>query len=107
VYFKASLGKSAIYFLTASLDDVAQQVPSIPRPPGPRPLQLSKPSCTPVPIERVSVLLGHSGIMVTEKHYSSWVRARQEQLEAGVRRAWASEISRRVKGDVSARFEVQ
>ena len=37
-----------------------------------------------VPMERVSVLLGHSSIKVTEKHYSPWVRARQEQLEADV-----------------------
>ena len=43
-----------------------------------------------VPIERVSVLLGHSSIKVTEKHYSPRVRARQDQLEleADVRRTW-------------------
>ena len=41
-----------------------------------------------IPMERVSVLLGHSSIKVTEKHYSPWVRARQEQLEADVRRTW-------------------
>ena len=41
-----------------------------------------------VPMERVSVLLGHRSIKVTEKHYSPWVRARQEQLEADVRRSW-------------------
>ena len=41
-----------------------------------------------VPMERVSVLLGHSSIKVTEKHYSPWVAARQEQLEADVRRTW-------------------
>lgn len=41
-----------------------------------------------VPMERVSVLLGHSSIKVTEKHYSPWVRKRQEQLEADVRRTW-------------------
>jgi integrase len=39
-----------------------------------------------VPMDRVSVLLGHSSIKVTEKHYSPWVRARQEQLEADVGR---------------------
>ena len=39
-------------------------------------------------MDRVSVLLGHSSIKVTEKHYSPWVRARQEQLEADVRRTW-------------------
>ena len=42
-----------------------------------------------VPLERVSVLLGHSSIKVTEKHYSPWVRARQEQLEADLERSWA------------------
>lgn len=42
-----------------------------------------------VPIERVSVLLGHQSIKVTEKHYNPWVRARQEQLEADVERAWS------------------
>ncbi len=46
-----------------------------------------------VPIERVSVLLGHASTRITEKHYSAWVRARQEQLEADVRRSWAEESS--------------
>ena len=41
-----------------------------------------------VPIERVSVLLGHSSVRITEKHYNPWVRSRQEQLEADVRSAW-------------------
>ncbi len=41
-----------------------------------------------VPMDRVSVILGHLSIKVTEKHYSPWVRARQEQLEADVRRTW-------------------
>ena len=44
-----------------------------------------------VPMERVSVVLGHSSIKVTEKHYSPWVPARQEQLEADVRRTWDSD----------------
>ncbi|OLC97693.1 MAG: hypothetical protein DMG35_15875 [Acidobacteria bacterium] len=44
-----------------------------------------------VPIERVSVLLGHQSVRITEKHYSPWVRSRQEQLEADVRNAWASD----------------
>jgi len=42
-----------------------------------------------VPIERVSVLLGHQSVRVTEKHYNPWVRSRQEQLEADVARTWA------------------
>jgi integrase len=41
-----------------------------------------------VPMDRVSMLLGHSSIKVTEKKYSPWVRTPQEQLEAVVRRAW-------------------
>jgi integrase len=39
-------------------------------------------------MDRVSVLLGHSSIKVTENRYSPWVRARQEQPEADVRRTW-------------------
>jgi integrase/recombinase XerD len=42
-----------------------------------------------VPIERVSILLGHQSMRVTEKHYNPWVRSRQEQLEADVARTWA------------------
>jgi len=41
-----------------------------------------------VPIERVSVLLGHQSVRVTERHYNPWVRARQEQLEADIASAW-------------------
>lgn len=42
-----------------------------------------------VPIDQVSILLGHSSVRITEKHYSPWVRARQDQLEKSVQRAWA------------------
>jgi integrase len=41
-----------------------------------------------IPIERVSVLLGHQSVRITEKHYSPWVRSRQEQLEADLESAW-------------------
>jgi len=41
-----------------------------------------------VPIERVSVLLGHQSIRITEKHYSPWTRSRQEQIEAVLAAAW-------------------
>ena len=41
-----------------------------------------------VPMHRVSVILGHSSIKVTEKHYPPWVRAPQEQSEADVSRSW-------------------
>src|SRR6185312_4028572 len=41
-----------------------------------------------VPIERVSIFLGHQSVKITEKHYRPWVRERQEQAEADVRRTW-------------------
>ena len=41
-----------------------------------------------VPLDQVSILLGHSSTKITERHYSPWIRARQEQLEASVRKAW-------------------
>jgi integrase/recombinase XerD len=41
-----------------------------------------------VPIDQVSMLLGHASVKITEKHYSPWVKARQEQLAASVRNAW-------------------
>jgi site-specific recombinase XerD len=44
-----------------------------------------------VPIERVSILLGHQSVKVTEKHYNPWVRSRQEQLEADVSNAWKND----------------
>jgi integrase/recombinase XerD len=39
-------------------------------------------------LPNVSILLGHSSIRVTERHYSPWIKARQEQLEQDVRRTW-------------------
>lgn len=42
-----------------------------------------------VPIERVSVLLGHASVRITEKHYNPWNRARQVQAEVNVQRAWS------------------
>jgi integrase/recombinase XerD len=41
-----------------------------------------------VPIERVSILLGHQSVRITEKHYAPWVRSRQDQLEADLESAW-------------------
>jgi len=41
-----------------------------------------------VPLDRVATLLGHTNSKITEKHYSPWIRARQEQLEADVRKVW-------------------
>lgn len=40
------------------------------------------------PIEEVQILLGHTSIKTTEKHYGPWVRARQRKLENTVKQAW-------------------
>jgi len=37
-----------------------------------------------VPLETVSMLLGHTSIKTTEKHYAPWVKSRQVALEAAV-----------------------
>lgn len=42
-----------------------------------------------IPLDQVSVLLGHSSIRVTEKHYAPWVKARQDVLEAAVKGSWS------------------
>jgi integrase/recombinase XerD len=41
-----------------------------------------------VPIDQVSILLGHSSVKITEKHYAPFVKARQLQLQNSVRNAW-------------------
>jgi integrase len=41
-----------------------------------------------VPIEEVSILLGHSSVRITERHYASWVQARQDILRAHVAKTW-------------------
>jgi integrase len=41
-----------------------------------------------VPIERVSILLGHESVRTTERNYAPSVRSRQEQLEAACRQTF-------------------
>jgi integrase/recombinase XerD len=41
-----------------------------------------------IPLETLSILLGHSSIRITEKHYAPWVKERQALLEAAVMKAW-------------------
>jgi integrase/recombinase XerD len=45
-----------------------------------------------VPIDRVSLLLGHSSVKVTEKHYAPFVKERQQQLEMYARMAWKNSV---------------
>jgi integrase/recombinase XerD len=39
-------------------------------------------------VERLAILLGHSNIQVTQRHYNPWVEARQKGLDADVERSW-------------------
>jgi Phage integrase family len=57
-----------------------------------------------VPIERVSILLGHQSVRITEKHYAPWVRSRQEQLEADLARAWSRDPLVLSQGEVHGRY---
>ncbi|HVB33691.1 MAG TPA: tyrosine-type recombinase/integrase [Patescibacteria group bacterium] len=41
-----------------------------------------------VSLETVSILLGHSSLKITEKHYAPWVKSRQIALEAEIQKAW-------------------
>jgi integrase/recombinase XerD len=41
-----------------------------------------------VPLEDVSVLLGHADTKITWKHYAPWVKVRQDRLEEAVRRTF-------------------
>ena len=43
-----------------------------------------------VPLDQVSILLGHSSVKVTERYYLAFVAARREQIANSVRRAWAN-----------------
>ena len=47
-----------------------------------------------VPLQDVSILLGHSSVKVTEKHYAPWVSERQARLEELVQRTWKTQLLR-------------
>lgn len=42
-----------------------------------------------VPLETVSLLLGHKKLSITEKHYARFVPERQALIEAQIRKSWA------------------
>jgi site-specific recombinase XerD len=42
-----------------------------------------------VPLEEVSKLLGHESIKTTERHYSKWMKGRQDRLDSLVTAVWA------------------
>jgi integrase/recombinase XerD len=41
-----------------------------------------------VSLETVSILLGHSSLKITERHYAPWVKSRQIALTAEIEKAW-------------------
>jgi site-specific recombinase XerD len=41
-----------------------------------------------VPLEEVSKLLGHTSVATTERHYSAWVKGRQDRLDSLVTGTW-------------------
>jgi site-specific recombinase XerD len=43
-----------------------------------------------VPLEEVSKLLGHESIKTTERHYSKWMKGRQDRLDSLVMGTWAA-----------------
>jgi integrase len=41
-----------------------------------------------VPIDQVSILLGHASVKTTERYYSPFVKARREPLLSSVENSW-------------------
>jgi integrase/recombinase XerD len=42
-------------------------------------------------LEEVSIILGHSSVKITERHYMPWVRARQTSLNQSVMQSWITQ----------------
>jgi integrase/recombinase XerD len=58
-----------------------------------------------VPVERVAVLMGHRSPAITLKHYSAWVKERQEQLEEDVKRVWGEKSRPKISDETPKRPE--
>ena len=41
-----------------------------------------------VPLDTLSILLGHASVKITERHYRPWVQTLQANLEAAVTKTW-------------------
>jgi integrase len=52
-------------------------------------------------LEEVSMILGHSSVKITEKHYMPWVRARQTSLNRSVMNSWVKQGIIKTSGDRS------
>jgi integrase len=41
-----------------------------------------------VPLDTVSIMLAHSSVKITQKHYAAWTKERQEKIGEAIRRTW-------------------
>jgi integrase len=39
----------------------------------------------------VSIMLAHSSVKITQKHYAAWTKERREKIEAAIRKTWNTE----------------
>jgi integrase len=46
-----------------------------------------------VPLETVSILLGHTNIKTTQRSYSPWIKSRQDLLETAVQKTWQPQLT--------------
>lgn len=58
-----------------------------------------------VPIDQVSILLAHSSVKITEKHYAPWVKARQEQMEMNVQKSWLAGVPDQIQAPADRKQE--
>lgn len=52
-----------------------------------------------VPMDQVSLLLGHSSVKMTEKHYAPFCKERQLQLTSAVKRCWADKSANEMRSN--------
>ena len=54
-----------------------------------------------VPLDTVSIMLAHSSVKITQKHYAAWTKERREKIEAAIRKTWGK-TPRRARGSKSS-----
>jgi integrase len=54
-----------------------------------------------VSLDTVSIMLAHSSVKITQKHYAAWTKERREKIEAAIRKTWA--VSGQSSGTPEAR----
>lgn len=59
-----------------------------------------------VPMDQVSLLLGHSSVKITERHYAPFCKERQQQLAASVKMAWTKGGSAKSDSNTTTRKAV-